>query len=74
MAYARKELEVQRYCLGTETAHMEEGMEGAEFWIHHLESVAEKDRVRIAMCQKRTKKEDKKAEKKAAKRAAKSGR
>ncbi|KAK5118169.1 hypothetical protein LTR85_008149 [Meristemomyces frigidus] len=74
MAYARKELEVQRYCLGTETAHMEKDMEGAEFWIKHLEQTAEKDRVKIAMNQKRTKKEDKRAEKKAAKKAAKGGR
>ncbi|KAK4540498.1 hypothetical protein LTR36_009136 [Oleoguttula mirabilis] len=74
MAYARKELEVQRYCLGTETAHMEMDMEGAEFWIKHVEQMAEKDRVKIAMNQKRTRKEDKKAEKKAAKKAVKGGR
>ncbi|KAK5136624.1 hypothetical protein LTR08_002638 [Meristemomyces frigidus] len=70
MAYARKELAVQRYCLGTETAHMEMDMEGAEFWIKHLEQVAEKDRVRIAMNRKRAKKEDKRVEKKAVKKAA----
>ena len=72
MAYARKELDVQRYCLGTETAHLEE--EGAEFWIKHLEQSVGKDRVRITMNQKRTEKEEKRAEKKAAKKAGKGAR
>lgn len=74
MAYARKELEVQRYCLGTETEHLESDMEGAEFWIKDLEQRAEHDRVKIAMNQKRTKKEEKRAEKKAMKKAGKGGR
>ena len=74
MAYARKEINVQRYCLGTETAHLEQNMEGAEFWIKHLDPSAEKDRVTIAMNQKRTKKEEKRAAKKAAKKAERGGR
>ena len=73
-AYARKELQVQRYCLGSETAHLVEDMEGAELWIRHLEHDVEQDRVKIAMNQKRMKKEDKRVQKKAAKKSAKSGR
>ncbi|KAK3937293.1 hypothetical protein QBC46DRAFT_267878 [Diplogelasinospora grovesii] len=31
--YARKELDIERYCIGTETAHLPKDMEGAEYWI-----------------------------------------
>ncbi|KAF2165997.1 hypothetical protein M409DRAFT_23724 [Zasmidium cellare ATCC 36951] len=71
MAYARKELEVERVCLGDETDHMEEGMEGAKFWIRHLEKMSEQEAVKDRMNQKREAKEQKKNDKKAAKKAAK---
>jgi hypothetical protein len=32
------ELEIERYCVGAETAHLEKDMKGAEFWLPHVES------------------------------------
>lgn len=74
MAFARDELEVQRACLGEETAHLEHDCKGAEFWLKELERMAEKDKVKIAMNVKRLKKEEKRAAKKAEKKAGKGGR
>ncbi|KAK3936719.1 hypothetical protein QBC46DRAFT_24732 [Diplogelasinospora grovesii] len=37
MYYARKELDIERCCIGTETAHLQKDMEGAEYWLAHLE-------------------------------------
>jgi hypothetical protein len=36
--YAKMELEVERYCVGAETAHLEKDMNGAEFWLPHVTS------------------------------------
>jgi hypothetical protein len=36
--YANKELEVEKYCIGTKTAHLEKDMKGAEFWLPHVVS------------------------------------
>jgi hypothetical protein len=36
--YAKMELEVERYCVGAETAHLEKNTKGAEFWLPHVES------------------------------------
>lgn len=36
--YAKMELEVERYCVGAETAHLEKDMKGAEFWLPHVTS------------------------------------
>jgi hypothetical protein len=36
--YANKELEVEKYCIGTKTAHLEKDMKGAEFWLPHVTS------------------------------------
>jgi hypothetical protein len=36
--YAKMELEIERYCVGAETAHLEKDMKGAEFWLPHVES------------------------------------
>jgi hypothetical protein len=36
--YAKKELEVERYCIGENTAHLEKDMKGAEFWLPHVVS------------------------------------
>ena len=75
--YAKKELEVERYCLGTETGYMKDP-ENAESWLMHIAYAADRDQVKIRMSGKRSKKEqkkvDKKAEEKAAKTAGKGGR
>lgn len=70
-AYAKKELEVERYCLGTETEYLNDGKKGgnADHWMKEIEWMAEKERVKIRMCEKRCQKEQKKADKKAAKKA-----
>ena len=72
-AYGMKELDIERCCLGTETEYMNEGSGdgNAEAWIRHVEATAERDQVRIRMCEKRFRKEAQRAEKKAAKKAAK---
>lgn len=72
-AYAKKELEVERYCLGMETEYLNDGRKGgnAESWMKQIEWSADKDRVKLRMCEKRCQKEQKKAEKKAEKKAAK---
>ena len=72
-AYAKKELEVERYCLGMETEYLNDGRKGgnADSWLKQIEWIAEKDRVKIRMCEKRCQKEQKKVEKKAAKKSAK---
>ncbi|KAK6436857.1 hypothetical protein LTR95_006950 [Oleoguttula sp. CCFEE 5521] len=44
IGYARKECDVERYCIGTETAHMKEGMKGVEYWLAHL--LAEREKIR----------------------------
>lgn len=36
--YAKKELEVELYCIGPETAYLEKDMKGANFWLQHAES------------------------------------
>ena len=69
-AYAIKELEVERYCLGMETEYMKEPGNAAS-WMKQVEFTVEKDKVKIRMCEKRGVKEKKKADKKAAKKAAK---
>lgn len=73
MAYARKELEMERICLGDETDHLEPNNEGAKFWIQHLGKMSEQEAVKDWMNQKREAKEQKKADKKAAKKAGKGG-
>lgn len=40
--YAEKEQDVKRYCIGTETAHLKEGLKGAEVWLEHVLSEREK--------------------------------
>lgn len=45
IAYAKKELDVERYCVGTETAHLQEDMDGAEYWLAHLEAEREQKRT-----------------------------
>ena len=65
-AYGQKEVEVEKYCLGTETAHMRNPT-NAETWVKEVKTVEEKEQVKIRMCEKRSKKEMKKADKKAAK-------
>ena len=35
---------MERYCLGTETAHLKEDMKGAEYWLAHLLAELEKAR------------------------------
>ena len=72
-AYALKELEVERYCMGTETSFVSDPG-NAESWMKHVEWTAERDQVKIRMCEKRNMKEQKKADKKAAKKAGKGGR
>lgn len=67
MGYARKELEIERICLGDEDAHREEGLVGARFWIKHLENMSEQEQVNNRMNEKREAKDQKKAAKKAAK-------
>lgn len=36
--YAKMELEVERYCIGIDTAHLEKDVKGAEFWLPHVMS------------------------------------
>jgi len=70
-AFAQKEAEVELYCLGKETGYMSEPSNAAG-WTKQLEDMADKDKVKFKMCEKRMMKEakrlDKKAEKKAKKR------
>jgi hypothetical protein len=37
--FARKELEAERYCIGTDTEHLRKDMRGAEYWLAHLEQM-----------------------------------
>jgi hypothetical protein len=37
LEYAQKELDNERNCIGTETAHLREDMAGAEYWLAHVE-------------------------------------
>ncbi|CAK3875243.1 TPR domain [Lecanosticta acicola] len=73
LAYAQKECEVEKVCIGSETDHLEKNMEGAVYWIKHLETLSEQDKVKARMNEKRFAKEQKKADKKAAKKAGKNG-
>ena len=41
--YAKKERDVERYCIGTETAHLAKDMKGAEFWLEHVLGKRQKD-------------------------------
>ena len=36
LKYANRELEVEKYCIGTKTAHLEKDMKGAKFWLSHV--------------------------------------
>ena len=81
-SYAAKEAEVERCCLGTETVYLNDGEGGgdgrvgggdAESWAKWIDHMAEKDAVKIRMCEKREAKERKRVEKKADKKAAKKG-
>lgn len=38
--YAMRELEIERRLIGTETAHLESNMVGAEYWLKHLHADA----------------------------------
>lgn len=40
--YAIKELEIERDCIVTETAHLEEDMTSAEFWLQYMISEQKK--------------------------------
>lgn len=39
MDYAVKELEIERNIIGMETGHLRDGMNGAEYWLMHLEQM-----------------------------------
>ncbi|KAK4618381.1 SET domain-containing protein 5 [Fulvia fulva] len=67
IGYAKAELDVEKVCVGEETEHLKEGMEGAVFWMRHLENLGKGEMVRMRMCDKRNKKEVQKAERKKAK-------
>ncbi|KAI1496376.1 hypothetical protein F5X99DRAFT_424715 [Biscogniauxia marginata] len=41
--YARKELDIERCIIGTETAHLRNNMDGAEYWLAHLGRDVEKE-------------------------------
>lgn len=69
-SFGMKALEVERYCLGTETDYMKDP-ENAESWLKHVDAMAEQERVKNSMNEKREMKEQKKADKKAARKAAK---
>ncbi|KAM0717353.1 hypothetical protein Q7P37_007205 [Cladosporium fusiforme] len=36
VSYAKKERDIERFCIGSDTAHLEKDMKGAEFWIQHV--------------------------------------
>jgi hypothetical protein len=36
VGYAKKERHVELCCVGTETAHLEEDLKGAEYWLAYL--------------------------------------
>jgi hypothetical protein len=42
IGYAKKECHVEQYCIGTKTAHLEEDMKGAEYWLVNLLAQREK--------------------------------
>ena len=78
-SHAMKEAEVEKVCLGGETAYFNDVSStnhcgNAATWAKEVERMVEKDRVKIRMCEKRVAKETKKAEKKAEKKAGKKGR
>ena len=75
-SHAQNEAQVERVCLGTETEYLNAGQGdgNAATWASEVERIAEKDRVKIRMCEKREFKDKKKAQKKAEKKAAKKGR
>lgn len=71
MAYARKELEIEKVCLGDDVNHLEEGSKCAKLWIEQLGRLSEQEAVKDRMNQKREAKEQKREDKKAAKKAGK---
>ena len=77
--HAVREAEVEKVCLGSETAYFNDvgvldGGGNAAAWMKEVDRVVEKDRVKIRMCEKRVAKEAKRADKKAEKKAGKKGR
>ncbi|KAI1490253.1 hypothetical protein F5X96DRAFT_637198 [Biscogniauxia mediterranea] len=40
LEYARKELDIERCIIGTETAHLRDDMYGADYWLAHLTQLA----------------------------------
>jgi hypothetical protein len=75
-SHAQKEAQVERLCLGTETEYLNAGQGdgNAATWANEIDRIAEKDRVKIRLCEKRGVKDKKKAQKKAEKKAGKKGR
>lgn len=77
-AYAKKEMEIERICLGESTTDWlntpEQPYASANAWIKHLENLSEQDEVKLRMNEKRHAKDQKKADRKAAKKAAKGAR
>ncbi|KAI0120381.1 SET domain-containing protein [Hypoxylon sp. NC0597] len=37
LGYARKELELEKVLIGTETAHLKDGLQGAKYWVKHIQ-------------------------------------
>jgi hypothetical protein len=77
-SHAVKEAEVEKVCMGSETAYLNnvsatDSSGNAAAWVKEIERMVEKGRVKIRMCEKRVAKETKKADKKAEKKAGKKG-
>ena len=74
-SHAQKEAQVETLCLGTETEYLNDKAGGnAATWAREIERTAEKDRVKIRLCEKRELKDMKKGEKKAQTKAEKKAR
>ncbi|EME40863.1 hypothetical protein DOTSEDRAFT_27464 [Dothistroma septosporum NZE10] len=71
--YAKKELELEQICVGEETEHLERDMEGAKFWVKHLENLTKGEQVKLRMNERRHRREEILAEKRRAKKEGKGG-
>jgi hypothetical protein len=47
--------DVERYCIGTETAHLATDLKGAEFWLEHVLVKREEDAAQRKVTEKQVK-------------------
>lgn len=46
VSYAKKDRNVEHYCIGIETAHLKKDLKGAEHWLEHVLGERENDQTK----------------------------